>query len=74
LATGLKDNLPEIFNSLPEALTRVEYYGMIVKGKANEAEIIIDQSESPNPNVEKRSSAESGISKLVSNDGICIVS
>jgi len=74
LATGLKNNLPEIFNSLPEALTRVEYYGMAVKGKANEAEIIIDQSESPNPNVEKRSSAESGISKLVSNDGIRIVS
>jgi SAM-dependent methyltransferase len=74
LATGLKNNLPKTFNSLPEALTRVEYYGMVVKGKANEIEIIIDRSESPNPNVEKRSGAESGILKLVSKDTGCIVS
>jgi hypothetical protein len=52
----------------------VEYYGMVVKGKANEAKIIIDQSESPNPNVEKRPSAKSGISKLVPKDTGCTVS
>ena len=62
LATGLKNNLPEIFNSLPEALTRVEYYGMVIKGKANEIEIIVDQSESPSSSVRKHS-----ISKLASN-------
>lgn len=74
LTTGLKNNLSEIFDALPEALTRVEYYGMVVKGKANEIEIIIDRSESPNPNAEKRSGAESGILKLVSKDTGCIVS
>jgi len=62
LATGLKNNLPKIFNSLPEALTRVEYYGMVVKGKANEIEIIVDQSESPSPSVKTHS-----ILNLVSN-------
>jgi len=75
LTTGLKNNLPAIFDSLPEALTRVEYYGMVVKGKANEIEIVVDRSESPNSNATKRLSTENSISKLVSktNNGICIV-
>jgi SAM-dependent methyltransferase len=62
LATGLKNNLPEIFNYLPEALTRVEYYGMVVKGKANEIKIIIDPSKSPNTTVGKRLSEEEALS------------
>lgn len=66
LATGLKNNLPEIFNSLPEALTRVEYYGMVVKGKASEIEIVVNQLDSPNSNARKRLSTENSISKLVS--------
>ena len=76
LTTGLKNNLPAIFDSLPEALTRVEYYGMVVKGKANEIEIIVDPSESPNSNATKRLSTENSISKLVSktNNEIRIVS
>jgi len=78
LATGLKNNLPEIFNYLPEALTRVEYYGMVIKGKANEIEIIVDQSEeSPNPTTGKRLNQEKRVFNLVGasndNDQIRIV-
>jgi len=75
LATGLKNNLSEeIFNSLPEYLTRVEYYGMIVKGKANEIEI--SESESPNSVTAKRLNTENSVSNLApkTNDGSCIVS